>query len=255
METTRIIEAYLDGNLGNEERRSLEERSAGDEEFRGLIKLHKEVNESIRDKDLHLFHNLIKKIQFNYFKTESHSSLDPQSTRLKPWRKNLLRIAAAIILIIGTGVILKYSFVGNVNPEKLYNQFYTAYDADGVMRSAQTERTLLEDALFSYGHKDYTAALEKLEIIIAGDQTNYVAWFYKGLTCMETNTMEEAIYAFRTIPSSWNSPFIEHRDWYLALALLHDEKLEEAASAFRQIADNKGYYAGNAEKIFRKLRS
>jgi anti-sigma factor RsiW len=49
METTRIIEAYLDGNLDPADRAALEARAAQDPEFADLIRLHKEVNESIRD--------------------------------------------------------------------------------------------------------------------------------------------------------------------------------------------------------------
>ena len=243
METTRIIEQYLDGTLGDEEKRVLEERAALDKDFRELIRLHKEVNLSIRDKELSAFQTLIKKVSANHFHTPKLFSL-----------KYCLRLTAILVIIAGAGVILKYSLFRCVGAEELYQQYYTFYDADVVSRSAQTVKDALDSALISYSSKDYAEALKILNIIIKRDQENFLAWFYRGLTCLETNATAEAIQSFNTIPISWNSPFKEHRDWYLALALLHHGETAEAAKAFNRINAAEGSYAGRANKILQKLK-
>ena len=48
METTKRIEAYLEGSLNTEDRIALESRAAHEEDFASLIRLHKEINEIIR---------------------------------------------------------------------------------------------------------------------------------------------------------------------------------------------------------------
>lgn len=62
-----MIEKYLDGTLGRKERKKLEDRLGKDKELADLIKMHAEVNESIRDNELHALHDKIKKISDAYF--------------------------------------------------------------------------------------------------------------------------------------------------------------------------------------------
>jgi tetratricopeptide (TPR) repeat protein len=243
METTRIIEQYLDGTLQYEEKLVLEERAVLDKDFRELIRIHKEVNESIRDNDLSAFQTVMKKVSAEHFHTTTLFSM-----------KRFLRLAAILVIVAGGGVILKYSLFRHVGAEELYQQYYAAYDADMVSRSAQTDKVALDSAIISYSRQDYAEALKILNSIIEHDQKSYLAWFYRGLTCLGTDETVNAIQSFKEIPVSWKSPFNEHRDWYLALALLHHGETAEAAKVFDRINTADGYYAGRADKILQKLK-
>jgi hypothetical protein len=254
MDTTRIIEQYLDGTLDYEEKRKLEERTLLDNDLRELIRLHKEVNESIRDADLSEFQVLLKKVNAVYFQTVNFSSPIKGRNPAKMWQNKFIRFAAILVIIAGAGVILKYSLFRGVNTEKLYHQYYSAYDADVVSRSVQTDKVALDSAIISYCRNNYTEALSKLNIITAYDQKNYLAWFYQGLTCLETNATAEAIQSFNTIPVLWSSPYNEHRNWYLALALLHNGETAKATEAFNNISASGGYYADIADKILQQIK-
>lgn len=246
METTRIIEHYLDGTLSVEERKNLEERSERDPEFNALVLLHKEVNESIKDRDLYTLKQLLEKIDKDY-------GLHPVKS-LKPSMRLWMRIAASLIFIIVLGVGIKFAFFESVSNDVLFEKYYSTYGADVVSRSMQYDQQLLEKAIINYSQAHYSQALLQLNEIVQNDQENYQAWFYRGLTCLETKSPAEAIRSFRSIPDTWALPYREHRNWYLALALLKNNQNAEASVAFKNIMDEGGYYAERARKIYKKIR-
>lgn len=255
METTKLIEEYLGGILNESERKKFEERLSCDVEFNRLYKLHKEVNEGIRDQEFHQFRSLVEQVDAAYFEVQ-HKTI-PVAQQFKPvFRyKSMLRYAALLLVLLGTAVVLKFTLFTGVNPGKLFDQYYTPYHADMVMRLAHTEETILENAIMDYGRGDYSAALQKLDDLISENQGNHVAWFYKGLANLALNETPEAIRSFRVIEPDWHHPLLEHRTWYLALALLQNNNTEEAAAVFNDITEYNGFYAEKAGRILRKLGS
>jgi tetratricopeptide (TPR) repeat protein len=254
METTRIIEQYLDGTLGDKEKIELEVKALHDKDLRELISLHKEVNESIRDKDLSVFHSLVKKVSAQHFGKINTSSLKQVTGKVKIWQNNFIKLAAVLIFVAGVGAFLKYSQSRGESNEKLYQNYYATYETDAVSRSAQSDMVALDSAIISYSRRDYSEAIIKFDEIIGRDQKNYLAWFYRGVTYLETDVTAKAIISFNAIPVLWNSPFREHRDWYLALALLHQGNTAKASEAFDRISASGGYYADRASKISKKLK-
>jgi hypothetical protein len=246
METTRIIEHYLDGTLSVEERENLEERSERDPEFNALVSLHKEVNESINDKELHTLKQLLERIDQDYRILPVQSLKSP----VRLW----MRIAASLIFIIVISIGVKFAFFETVSNDALFEKYYSTYSVDMVSRSMQYDQQLLEKAIMNYSQAHYSQALLQLNEIVQSDQENYQAWFYRGLTCLETQLPAEAIRSFRSIPETWALPYREHRNWYLALALLKNNQNADASVAFKNIMDEGGYYAERAHKIYKKIR-
>lgn len=254
METTRLIEQYLDDTLSTEERSAVEERASGDEEFRKLIVLHKEVNDCIRDIDFFRLRDQIAGIGKDYSPPEIIGAEVPEK-KLQPVSYRLFaRIAALLILLAAAGFILRYVFFNHPSAERIYQKYYSVYDLDVINRSAPTRNTHLDEAMLSYDQGKYRDALSKLNVILSEDQDNYMARFCQGLTLLETGDPESAIHSFREIPVKWYSPFAEHRDWYLALALLKTNKTGESSEIFQQIASDGGYYARQAEQILKRFR-
>jgi hypothetical protein len=255
MERTQIIEQYLDGMLGDEEKRLFEERAALDQDLREQIMLHKEINESICDKDLSELRGIIERISAEHVVSDNSFKLSGIMPVEKGWTFHLIRIAAILFIVAGVGGILRYAFFSDTNAQKLYDKYYSVYDADGISRSARSDQLILDNAIMDFTQKKFTESLNKLNSIVTSDKHNYLAWFFRGLTCLETEATAEAILSFKAIPASWNSPYREHRDWYMALAYLRNNNAAAATEEFTHIADAKGYYAVKAEMILKKLRS
>jgi len=250
METTRIIEEYLDQTLSMEERDAVEARLASDKDFSDLIALHKEVNESIGDRELIELHHLIEKVSAEYLRRNRK-----QEAVIKPilYKKFIIRIAAILIIMVASGMIIKTLFFDHVNTEKLFGKYYTTYEADVISRSAPSGTTTLDQAVLNYTNGEYSEALNLLDALVQQDGKNYLAWFYKGLSCLETDQTGEAVHSFRTIPESWDSPYAEHRNWYLALSLLRQGDITDASQILSGISSANGYYDRQAEKLYLKL--
>jgi hypothetical protein len=254
METTRKIEQYLEGTLSEEEIREIEERARQDQDFRALIRMHREVDESIRDKDLAILREEIKRMGDEYIETLDKAPPVLMIKKIKAPYRVLFSVAALLVLLVAAGITLKFVFFSNLSPEKIFQKFYTPYSTDVVLRTSAPERTNLDKAIQYYNEGNYAETLTLLEEIIRTDPTSNLALFYKGLACLGTDDGVSAIRSLQSIPSDWASPFIEHRNWYLALALLKEHRVSEALDLFSEIGAGGGYYAGNARKISRNLQ-
>lgn len=255
METTRLIEEYFDGTLNSEERSAVEERAARDKGFHDLMLLHREVNESIRNNDVFELRDLIAKISRDYLVTGSSVS-DLKTKRFRKGSYLLFsRIAALLIFAAAAGFVLKFTVFNRMSAGRLYEKYYAAYDIDIFCRSVPVNKMPLDEAIMSYNQGKYPDALKMLDEILAREQDNYMALFYRGLTCLETGDPESAVMSLREIPVNWVSPFNEHRDWYLALALLKTDKTSEASVILQKISGKEGYYARQAKQIIRRLKS
>lgn len=70
MKKMRLIEEYLDGSLSAEEKKNFEDRLGKDKELADLVKMHLDVNESIRDDELHALREKLKEIGEKYFRSK-----------------------------------------------------------------------------------------------------------------------------------------------------------------------------------------
>jgi len=104
MNITRLIEAYLDGSLEKEEAEELKALAEKDFEFAELIRLHKEINESIRDDELYNLRQLLQKIA---------SDKEAIKTGVVFPLRRMMRIAAVFLFILIAGtVVIKWFFPG-----------------------------------------------------------------------------------------------------------------------------------------------
>jgi hypothetical protein len=240
MYTTRLIEAYLDGSLEKDLAEEITKRAAKDIEFAELIRLHREVNESIRDNELERLRHTIRKIS-------SEENVLPILAK-SPIRR-IIQIAAAFLflLIIGT-VVIKWFYAG-FSKSVVFEKYYEKYDPDVITRSEALAGNNLEKAQFLYQTGDYAPCVGILSEIVSNEKQNYMAWFYLGLVRMEIHQPTQAIKDFLNIPSDWKSPYLIHRDWYLALCFIKTGQQKEAVSLLHQLASVRGFYSERARKM------
>jgi hypothetical protein len=239
METTRKIEAYLDGTLEIEEHYKLEILAKNDKEISDLITLHREVNDSIRDADLHTLRDKVHKIV--------------SEKQILPY-KQILRIVAVILLLIGLGIIIRICLLPYQPSSMLFEEYYVRYEPDVVNRSSEIRINDLNEAILNYESRNYTSCDHLLDSIIFKEKDNYLALFYKGVTCLELQLPFDAINAFSNIPNCWNSPYAVHRDWYLALALIEVRRENDAIFLLRKLMDNNNFYSKKSYSILHKIR-
>jgi hypothetical protein len=245
MNTTRLIEAYLDGSLEKEKAEEIKARAENDVEFAELIRLHKEINESIRDNELNCLRQTLTIISLD--KEISNNGL------VYPLRR-IFQIAAVFLFILVVGSMAVKWFSTRYSRSAIFEKFYIKYEPDVISRSGDYSRNNLENAQFLYQTGNYTECDKILNDIVSTDNQNYLAFFYLGLSKIELQKPNQAISDFLKIPPDWNSPYSIHRNWYLALCLIKVGEEKQARPLLKSLSIGEEYYSKRAKKILERIR-
>jgi len=238
MKTTRTIEEYLSNSLSDYEREELEKLISADLELADLVKLHDEVNQSIRDEGLFLLKHRLEEISGNYIK-----------------KKTVIRYlaVAAVFLFLILSFSLRFIFPYNIDPSRLFEKYYRPFETNIITRST-TELSLFEQGILEYQLGHYS---EALKIFRALDEKriadNNMLYFYLGLAFLGNEEFTDASSMFSIIPRDWNNPHKVHRDWYMALTYIAMGRTDQAGPILSEIAGNEGIYSREASVILKKL--
>jgi hypothetical protein len=245
MNTTRLIEAYLDGSLEKEKVEEIKARAEMDAEFADLIRLHKEINDSIQDNELNSLRQELRRISV---------SKEYSIYRVSFPLKRIIQIAAAFLfVIIVSAVVIKRVFPG-YSGSAVFDTYYVKYEPDVITRSDNLIKNSLENAQLLYQTGNYTECVRILDNMVSNDKQNYLLLFYRGLTKIELQQPEEAINDFLKIPPDWNNPYSIHRNWYLALCLIETGQAGKADPLLKRLSIGDGFYSERAKKILDKIR-
>ena len=245
-----MIEKYLAGELIPEEKSSFENLLKSNSNLRDLLKLHLEIDRSILESDIHNFRNLLQNTYVMLFENKNHKLKNNNSIKRFSWR--MISIAAVLltIIIVGGSLLFRQKIV---SPNEIYSRFYTPYQADVSVRSTGQLQNGLTLAIQLYQKKDYNTAFEILGNLLNDNKDNPVIRFYYGITAMELNRYETAIYQMNELVSKNQQPFAIHAEWYLGLCYLKLDDESKARTYFENIVRENGYYSSRAQEILKKL--
>lgn len=255
MEKLEKIIKYLDGEVIGEEKISLENEIAQDPQMLKVVAVVKEVDQIVGDEDLVNFITKIDQIRSDFHLNpdkyniiSDHASI----TNSNSWIFNKkLAIAASIIIIAILSSIVFYT--SKPLNEKLFNQYYTAYDASVITRSDNTTTDDLIVAIQLYDKKQYNEAIIKFDKILKIDHNNTAARFFISVSYMETKAFEKAIENLNQVIANHDTAFLEHAEWYLALCYIKTNQLKEAKKIIGQIKAGDSYYRAQASDLMAKL--
>jgi tetratricopeptide (TPR) repeat protein len=250
MRKTMMIEKFLAGELSPDERNSFEIEMKKNEELRDMADLHKEVNKSILENDIHNFRKLLNETYIKVFKNENHVMNTVHTNRWILWRN----ISIAAVLLIAFLVIGIYVFRQKIiTPDEMYSRFYEPYQSDISVRSVAQTQNGLTLAIQLYQKRDYNTAFEILGNLLNNGSNNPAIRFYYGITAMELNRYETAIYQMNELIGKDQQPFVVHAEWYLGLCYLKLNDVKKAHDYFTKIANANGYYSSQAKEILKDL--
>jgi tetratricopeptide (TPR) repeat protein len=244
------IEDYINNDMEESLMGSFEDELLNNQGLSAEVKLSREINEAIGEKEIMLLRESLKDIKDSEIETDSHQKRGISAPRL---RKVIWYVAAAsVILMLGLNITFQnHSYTG---PE-LYNEFYRPLDGNmGATRSASLpEERLLNQALVKMNNKEYDAALKLFSEILAKDGRNIVGNYYTGTIHQQEGQFEDAIHSFTNVISQGDNLFVEQSEWYIGLCYLNRNEPQKAIRQFRKISESNGYYHQQAKAILKKL--
>ena len=243
MKQTSMIEKFLDGTMKGKERIEFEKRIASDKEFASEVVLHKDVNDAVKEDDVHKFRmNIRSIIRPNKYNV---SNLQTRTTRFFKYP-----IAAAIILLIGFSL---WQIILNKSSFEIYTMFYNPYQTDISTRSGEQLADKVQLSYLLYEDGDYEASFEILKNYLAKNFNNQTAHFYYGMNALELQQYDLAINELAAVAEDTSTPFSLHAKWYLAMAYLKNDQEVEASKYLNQLISTRNLYTEKAIRILKML--
>ena len=237
-----LIEMYIDGELGAEEKKYVEDQIASNPEFAREFHLRQKVNSAIMEKDVIQLRNNLEKI----YQTQ-HSDHSGIVRKLFERKWHLAAASATILLVVGSFLL---SNLSSPNADQVFSKYYEPESAILMTRSADEHPdSQLKTALHKFEQKDFQGAIP----LLIDNKDNILAQFYLGLSYIETKDYKRAISSFQIILDNNNNLFLEQSEWYKGLCYLKLGENIKATDLFTTIKNSNSLYQKDAEDILQKL--
>jgi tetratricopeptide (TPR) repeat protein len=209
-----------------------------------------EIDTILRDIDKHSFIASLEKVSSEYQDAEK------QENKSRKISRNIYYYAAAAIIIvcIGVGSIIKFSlFNTEINSESIFSEYYQTYQNDFLSRSDESVVNNLYQAFQAYENEDFDKAVELFSKVSEVDASIIMAYFYKGISCIEISDYKQAIESFNKVLANANNPYFPQSHWYCALTWLKLNNTGLAKEHLEWLVKNDRFYNQKAKEILKKI--
>jgi tetratricopeptide (TPR) repeat protein len=244
METISLIESYLSGEMNEQQRKEFEIKMKDDQKLSSDVKLFIETNEAILDDEVYKFRKSVRNV---INESSNHSNTIEFSRKLVKYS-----LIASIIILIGVSL---WQLIINVTPDKIYSKYYRPYETDLSTRSVNVTTDKINVAYLLYQKGEYEASYEILNNYLLKNIDNPTAHFYLGMNSLELGKTDKAIDELKEVEKNPSTPYAMHARWYLSLAYLKVGNLNEAKKYLNIIVEEDVFYAEQAKKILKKIKS
>ncbi|ELR73125.1 hypothetical protein C900_05760 [Fulvivirga imtechensis AK7] len=229
-----LIDSYLSNTLSESDKADLVR----------LLEEHPELEELVlEEKRIVTALQASEKAQLKkHLKTVANNTPQKSSGFFPAW----WLAAASATLIVSIGY---FFYLNNSSLEITFNEYYEPYPAISVQRGQITD---INSALKLYSQGKYKEAIEAFGDLTLSDNPTY--YLYLGNCYLQTKDPNKAIEIFKTVNRESNDTILkQNAQWYLALAYLKKEDLQQTRKILKEIIQNEGIYAEHAEKLLGKL--
>lgn len=232
-----LIEGYHKGTLSADELAMVQQRMSTDPEFAGKVADFTDIMKGIKSHEQKQF-------------SENVASWEKEiQSGNKTSSKFILRIAAALVVIVLTSVVI-FSRISGSNDD-LYAKHFEPYE-DVINVRGSTDQ-LLSEGMNAYNQKDYKKASDVLYRYVNANPSDLNAQFYLGISSIEAGKAGEGIRYLDNVIEA-RGMLVEQAQWYLALAYLKEGDLTSCQRELKEI-DVQGHdYRERAERLLEDLK-
>lgn len=237
---------YLDGNLGETERASIEQLLATDPAVKLEYDSLRQTRAAIR------YYGLKKQVKGLH--KQMMSEIHAESTRggtIKRIVRYSLAAAAGIVLLIA--VWFGYSFF-TLSPAKVFSSNYRTYELSNFRDGTGSEPGAAEKAFAAKNYK------EVLRIHDAGEEPSALAEFLCGLAALETGDDNKAIKCFSAVidanSKSGETVLNDESEYYLSLSYIRNKDYDFALPLLKKIKNDlqHKYNKAVSARLIRKVK-
>lgn len=220
-----LIDAYLLGKLDTDELAEFNSRMDSSAAFRLMVEEQQAVMQGIEEQNL-------------------QNSLDGYHAEIKeePQKKWLSRewlaLAASLVILIGVST---WAILNNSNsPEKVFSSNFKPDPGLPTTMGTSSDYDFYH-GMVNYKSKEYAEAIHRWESLYAANPDNDTVVYFLGVANLANGNARQAEKYLQLAKKESKSVFSEEIRFYLALALLKGNKIEEAKTVLEnsETAANK----------------
>jgi len=228
-----ILIDYLDNRLEGEERLGAEQLIREDaaaaqelESFRFTVELIREA--AVAEQ--------VMEVRKSFYSTAKVVAIRKKESGavVHSFSKNVLRVAAIVLLLVGASGVYKYSIT---NTSSVYEQNFTSFDLE-TSRGSNNDGELEK----AYRNKNWTGVEN---IFNAQKEKTIKSWFLAGMANMELKNYTAAIISFNEVVSlnkrGAESYYQDEAEYYLAMSYLAAKQPKDAVTVLKKIRSDKDH--------------
>ncbi len=244
------INKYLNRELSDEEKQSLEEELLSNPELLAEMDFQRFIARNIAEKDEDHFRKKLSGVYLKYQKKK-------ESTRK---RKRQLWISGSLVsaVLIFLAMFFLFSEQEPVSGEELFRNYYKPFDQNITSRSTSGafDKVELFQGVNEYLKGNYRSALTRLNsYILNTGETDPYALFYRGLSSLELGDYNSACSDLERFLEGDSYYLQEHAEWYLLLTYLMLKDAEKARELSGKLEGESHFYAKNIQELRKSLSS
>lgn len=255
------LEAYADDSLPAEDRSAVEARLAADPSFQAALAEHQLLVAGIRSYGRAALRDRLRRVAAELRESEAAQVPAPapaprsvpvmRVSWVRRWRP--LAAAAALVLAGGLGTWLLLRQPGY---QATADRFAVADPGLPVLMAPSRGATqkLIDEAMNAYKLNDAATALQTWNALPAGAVGPDTLLYYRGIFQLRTHQNAQAEAAMRRLQALPSTAFRERADYYFAVALWAQGRIDEARTAFERLTAIDGHpYAADARRALEQL--
>jgi tetratricopeptide (TPR) repeat protein len=225
-----VMDMFLDGELPQDEMIEMQHAIETEKEVKEVYELHLNMQKTLRNRSYSDYRNLLEDVY-----TKNYTTTKTDYTLL--YRK-YIPLAAVILIFLSIGTIVVMNNTRMTTSEKIYAEFYETNEFPGHYRSS-SNKTDISIAIENYEKGAFLQAFELAQKAIKTKNNVVESFFVAGLCQHELGNNIDAIFYLDKVLNSDLLAFKEKAEWYKALFLLQDDKIEKSKILFSKMKKHR----------------
>jgi len=172
-------------------------------------------------------------------------------------KKQNLKIyyALAASLLLASSLLI-YLFSQNPMEKEIFSKYFKPYPNTIPIVRGEEPVDQLKLAMIEYEFENYTETVLILDKFLKDDPENTTARFYSGVSNLCLDKPVQAINQLKKVvsSSSGESDLKNRAEWYLGLAYLKNQDVENAKALFKKIASKDQDYKQKSDEILEIIK-
>lgn len=246
MTQIEMIEKYLEGKMGLEEKANFEAELNSNEQLQkaffkisSLIKGIEGVGRKEVAKDLERLENSLPGVE---------AELNKRNTYFNSLSYRMAAAITAILVVVGSFYFINPT--AQTAPVNLFDSNFAPYmnNVSGMTRSAATDIGNRELAFAAYDNYNFSEASAYFDALLEVDEDASLL-LYSGNAELSLGNADKAIARLTKLFDDYDA-FDNQAAWYLSLAHLKNENAEEAAGYLLHLMASENSYSERATSLF-----